>query len=179
MDIGGVNFCIMIKMFEYYTEAIVLDKEDLGDCDSRVFLYTKEFGRIAAKAKSLRKITSKLAGHLEPLNIVQVRLLANDQAVDALKIGQLPRTLKSVAVINLIKEISADGQADPELWKLLQGGKFTGHQVLSILGFNPALALCQICSVQSPENFLYKTLDFLCSHCLGRMSVNQGFFAIK
>ena len=45
-------------MLEIATEAIVLDKEDLGEYDSRVFLYTKEFGKVGAKATSLRKITS-------------------------------------------------------------------------------------------------------------------------
>ena len=69
-------------MLELVTEAIVLDKEDVGEQDSRVFLYTKDFGKIGAKATSLRKITSKLAAHLEPLNYATVRLVSRGNLLE-------------------------------------------------------------------------------------------------
>ena len=62
-------------MQEHFTEALVLDKEILGELDYRVFLYTQQLGKIAAKVRSGRRITSKLAPHLEPLNFIQARLI--------------------------------------------------------------------------------------------------------
>ncbi len=166
----------------------MLDNEDLGDFDARIYLYTRDFGKISSKARSIRKITSKLAGHLQPLNIVQARLvnkdgiLANVRLVDALKVGQLPRTARTISILNLIKELSAEGQSDPELWDAIHsGGKdgLTGVLVLSLLGFNPDLAVCQLCGGRQPANFVYRNLDYFCSACFANSPVKYGFFTLK
>src|SRR3989344_3765896 len=120
-------------MVEVTAEAIVLDKEDLGEYDSRVFLYTKELGKISAKAVSLRKITSKLAGQVEPLNQVAVRLISRDNfgarsnynLIDALATeagwANQPEDLKrkALSVLNFVKNAVPDGNPDQELWDLL------------------------------------------------------------
>ena len=61
-------------MEEYVTDAIVLEKQPAGESDGRYRLFTERFGRIAAKAKSSRRIISKLAGHLEPGSVAKIRL---------------------------------------------------------------------------------------------------------
>ena len=61
-------------MQEYVTEAVVLDAVPSAELDVRVSLFTKKFGKLVARAKSVKKITSKLAGHLEPGNVVKIRL---------------------------------------------------------------------------------------------------------
>ncbi|MDO8574288.1 MAG: recombination protein O N-terminal domain-containing protein, partial [bacterium] len=75
----------------YFNEAIVLDREPSGETDNRFSIYAKGFGKIVARGKSTRKITSKLSGHLEPGNLVKVRLIEKNglQVVDALKSGKL------------------------------------------------------------------------------------------
>jgi len=74
-------------MQEYVTEAVVLDTVPSAELDVRVSLFTKKFGKLVARAKSVKKITSKLAGHLEPGNIIKIRLVEKKglQLVDALK----------------------------------------------------------------------------------------------
>jgi DNA repair protein RecO (recombination protein O) len=52
----------------YETPAIVLRQRKLGDADKIITLYTANFGKIDAVAKGVRRTTSKLAGHVEPLN---------------------------------------------------------------------------------------------------------------
>ena len=62
-------------MREYSTEGVVLDRVSSREADLRVTLYTRDLGKIIAKVKSGRAITSKLAPHLEPLNFVRLRII--------------------------------------------------------------------------------------------------------
>ena len=58
----------------YKTEAIVLRQRRLGEADRIVTLYTPGYGKLEAKAKGVRKITSRMAGHLQPLTRCMVQL---------------------------------------------------------------------------------------------------------
>jgi len=172
-------------MIEVTTEAIVLEKEDSGEQDSRIFLFTKDFGKLSAKATSARKITSKLAGHLEPLNYVTARLVSrfdfldsrSVQVIDALLIDNAgvlksdPVNLrKAVEVLNLIRQSIPDGVPDKDLWQVLQDlrcQKFSyGFQeVLNLLGFDSAFASCELCQKSQPEYFYPRSQFFVCQFC--------------
>src|SRR5258708_27118691 len=81
----------MERMREFITDAVVLHKEPLRDADARYFFFTKRHGKVAGKATSTRKITSKLADHLEPGTLTAVRFIERNgggtgtQVIDALK----------------------------------------------------------------------------------------------
>ena len=62
-------------MLEFVTEGLVLDKESRKESDIVVTIYTKKLGLIFGNAASARKIASKLGPHLEPLNLVRLRLV--------------------------------------------------------------------------------------------------------
>ncbi len=49
----------------YKTEGIIIKRNNLGEFDRLLAVYTKDFGKILIKAKSVRKNESKLRGHLE------------------------------------------------------------------------------------------------------------------
>ena len=160
-------------MLEYVTEAIVLDKIDLGELDSKVFLFTKDFGRVTAKIKSGRKIISKLASHTEPLNLVTVRIVDKNspQLIDALisKKGTPGKTFFKIA--SLVKNIAPESQPDLNLWELLRSfidkGAEAGDFIsaLKILGFDPTHAKCNNCLKGSPDFFSVKDLVFYCKNC--------------
>ncbi len=152
---------------EYFTDAIILDKEPIGESDLQITLYTKDLGRITTRAVSARKITSKLASHLEPLNLVQARLVQKNrfQVVDALCNGALPKNSDSIAVLQLVKDLTAEGQPDYELWELLKSGQATGASVLRALGFDGQFAVCENCGNQNPSYFLVKQLEYFCAPC--------------
>ncbi|MBI4039583.1 DNA repair protein RecO [Candidatus Daviesbacteria bacterium] len=57
-------------MRSYKDEGIVLDRINLGEADRLVIIFSKHHGKIKILAKGARKITSRRAGHLEPLNHV-------------------------------------------------------------------------------------------------------------
>jgi len=161
-------------MNEYSTEAIVLDKEISGERDSRVWFYTKELGKVVARVVSARKITSKLAAHFEPLNIVNLRLVDKNflLAVDGLIISKLENgtndKVQILRALQLIKETSPERQPDQELWDLIRHNtaKAGPEEILRVQGFDPRLALCRDCGRPTPENFLYYSCDYLCHTCL-------------
>ena len=67
----------------YKTEAIILRQRKLGEADRILTLYTPALGKLDAKAKGVRKTTSRLSGHLQPLNRVVVQL-AQGHAADVI-----------------------------------------------------------------------------------------------
>jgi DNA repair protein RecO (recombination protein O) len=58
----------------YKTEAIVLRQRKLGEADRILTLFTPAHGKLDAKAKGVRKTTSRMAGHLQPLNRCMIQL---------------------------------------------------------------------------------------------------------
>ncbi len=60
----------------YRTNAIILKRENIFEADRVYHLYTEDFGKIRTIAGSARKINSKLAGHLEPFNLIWVELMS-------------------------------------------------------------------------------------------------------
>lgn len=172
-------------MFEITTEAVVLDKEDLRDFDQRVHLYTRDLGRVTAKTVSSRKILSKLAGHLEPLNLITARLISRGdgfdarglQLVDALSIDSA-QELKSnfqeladaIRICGLLRQSIPTGVPDEGLWDFFQtirSGrmKLTLQDALKTIGFNSLFARCRICDRTQPEYFVPGDNFFACTAC--------------
>ncbi|TSC81863.1 MAG: Uncharacterized protein G01um101420_776 [Parcubacteria group bacterium Gr01-1014_20] len=158
----------------YFSEAVVLSKEPIGEADVRVSLYAKNFGRILARAKSARKITSKLAAHLEPGNLIKARVIEQGgvQVVDALKIRKVDI---SPANLHYLDQILADGDYDEEVWNFVSGavGLHWG-KVLRALGWDPSLALCHSCEVNRPAAFEIASQNFFCSECVLNFTVGEG-----
>ncbi len=185
-----------LLMIEIITESIVLDKEDLGEFDSRVFLYTKDLGKISAKATSSRKITSKLAAHIEPANYIIARLVSKRdffdgrgfQLVDALMANSnadlrpegfdLPEVLK---ILGFMKQAAPEGVCDSDLWGFLKkilsepaGVKL--KDAVSFLGFDPEFASCEICGRSKPDYFYAKSSFFVCGPCSLLSNETKGQF---
>jgi DNA repair protein RecO len=56
------------------TDAIVLRAHDIGEADRLCILLTEDFGRIAARARAVRKLTSKNGGSILPLQYSTIDL---------------------------------------------------------------------------------------------------------
>lgn len=177
-------------MDEFVTDALVLDKEDSGEYDSRVFLYTKIFGGLSARVTSCRKVTSKQAGHLEPLNFVTIRLIKKGesgnsfQATDVLiddhcdAWRRTPETLHAgLRLVAALKDHGFHGDADPALWGALRE-IFTNpptapfqayaNRLLSVLGYDAQYAVCGRCAQARPAKFSFTDLAFFCAACAPR-----------
>ena len=187
-------------MIEATTEAIVLDKEDLGECDSRVFLYTKDFGRVSAKATSARKIVSKLSSHIQPLNYITARLASRGdlldrsgfQLTDALLINSsenlkadLGKAKEAIRAFSFLNLVVPPGIPDLEFWNFLNelrnGSRDAGiKNLLGFLGFDPVFANCEFCNRLQPEYFFPKNNFFICRFCIASSSQSKkDFISIK
>ncbi|HUZ93073.1 MAG TPA: recombination protein O N-terminal domain-containing protein [Candidatus Paceibacterota bacterium] len=162
-------------MHEYLSEAVVLGKTPQGDVDSRCSLFTKKFGKLVAKAKSARKITSKLSSHLEPGNVAQVRVIEKGGLVvaDALKIGRTGAGRDDVRFLDLML---AEGEPDQALWQMLVSPHFSWTKALKILGWDPAEASCGICAASPIVAFEARSQEFYCRTCASKAKENSLLF---
>ena len=58
----------------YKTEAVILRDRKLGEADRILTIYTPTLGKFDVKARGVRKTTSRLSGHLQPLTQCMLQL---------------------------------------------------------------------------------------------------------
>lgn len=169
---------------DYLTEALILDKKIIGEKDLLIDLYSKDLGRIQAKHIGGRKITSKLASHLEPLNFSILRIVEKNafRIADALKINELAFS-KSLKFLCLFRELVLPAQADLKLWYWLKGSlkkaSINYKEFLALLGYDLKLSLCQNCQTKAPNYFLAGEQIFLCYKCALKIPKNVLVLNIK
>lgn len=61
-------------------EAVVLKSVDIGEADRFCVLFTRERGRVAARAKGVRKQTSRMGGSLQLFSHVRVELVETESS---------------------------------------------------------------------------------------------------
>jgi recombinational DNA repair protein (RecF pathway) len=60
---------------KYTTPAIVLESYDQGEHDKVFKVFTREFGLLFVHAKSIRKLESKLRGHMLPRSVTTITIV--------------------------------------------------------------------------------------------------------
>jgi recombinational DNA repair protein (RecF pathway) len=152
-------------MKEYVTSAVILDRQKNGDLDERITCFTRRFGKLSAKTKSSKKITSKLSGHVEPGNLVSMRFVETGglQIVDVLKDRHV---LRHIADLLPIAQLLPEHDPDEKIWHILTTSPFAWPRFLQALGWDPAHASCATCGQKPVEIFHIRTQEFFCSHCL-------------
>ncbi|MDD2257992.1 MAG: DNA repair protein RecO [Patescibacteria group bacterium] len=157
------------------SRALVLKRFPWRDYDSRVVLYTENYGKKILSARGTKKISSKLAPHLEPITQVELLILngrQNDYVGSALMSEgflNLKNNLNALyyagAAINLFDSLVKENLSDPELfnffniWLLTlnkqaanltrpRGERLYQHFVsrfLTLLGYEPNFNNCALC----------------------------------
>lgn len=174
-------------MQEYLSEAVVLDRLPSGDLNGRVVFLTKRFGKLVGRVKSVRKITSKLSGHLQPGNLVQLRMIEKNglQVVDALKKSRLsscgepfdnaqdkPGRTISLAELCFLGELLAEAEPEFTIWEMLVAGRFSWNTALKVLGWDPDFASCAMCSAKIGA-FHPRTQEFFCKNCASKLRPDE------
>lgn len=163
-------------MVEHYTKAFVLSREPRRELDASLTLYTKDLGKMTAKAKSIRCITSKLSGHLAPGSLVNVRIIEKNgnghQIVDALstRVEVSPESLRFLDFVNMLTPI---GAPDLRLWhemesilmKEIPPSKSAYQSIISLMGYDPKNAACDNCGSRQIVYFVPRDIMFLCVNC--------------
>ncbi len=173
-------------MSEYYTPALVLGASPRNDKDAQFILYTKDLGKVYALAKSVRKITSKLAGHMKVGSLVDVRIIDRGgtyQLIDALARKAPCRDVEVLRFLNFLSSTIPQREPDQRLWYTVrevvercQMNAPVYKYILQLMGFakssQEAIA-CQGCRKDDQVVYFYPAdIIFLCSNCLSRVRID-------
>jgi DNA repair protein RecO (recombination protein O) len=163
----------------YKTVAIVLRHRKLGEADKILTLFTANHGKLDAVAKGVRRPTSKLAGHVEPLTY-STFLLAQGRELDIVTQAEtlepltlvrenLERLGRGLYAAELVDRFTPDRQESYPLFRLLLETlrrlaarddldlvlRYFEVQLLHELGYRPQLDRCVSC-----EGALEPTTNF-------------------
>ena len=159
-------------MIEYFTRAVVLDKEETGEWDMEVCFFTEELGRVEARAIGARKILSKLAAHLEPNRITAVRLVEKNGFIVADAVMEKKINL-SFKELKLLKEGTTPLGRDDALWDKILKGELGVKWLLKHFGFDPKFAACQFCGERENLYFYFSGQEFSCGRCAANLGLDK------
>lgn len=111
------------------SRGVVIKKTDIGEYNQLVTLYTAEFGKVTAIAKSLKKPSSKQAGHLDIFNLTDFLIVPgknypiitsaqNVETFSRLK-SSLPAISTGFFILEAFNRLVYDHEKDPALWDFL------------------------------------------------------------
>jgi len=112
----------------YKAKGIIIKKANSGDTDRLITVYSKDFGKILVKAKSIRKNQAKLKGHLE-LFLYSHLMIAPGRGFDIITgaeiiepFSKLHNRLPSLAagyyLAELIDKLIIGPEKDENIWTL-------------------------------------------------------------
>jgi len=154
----------------YNTKSIILSRQDFRENDVLVVFFNKEKGVFSLIARGAKKKTSKLAGHIEPLNFVDlmtikgrqydyVGSIKNIETFSKIK-NNLDKLETSLEILKTYKKFIKEGESENELFLLLYNSLLAINsnklnldlfynifllKFLSLLGFSIELNTCLKC----------------------------------
>lgn len=167
-------------MREMVTSAIVLRSLPRGG-DRVADLLTLAAGRLEARMVAGRALTSKFPPHVDPLNLITVRLVKKTRytIADALTesrftpLRRAPRALSSaLEALFALRTLVPKEEPDPRLFhgvrRALARGHFSVPEALVLLGYDPRAARCARCRAGAVAYFVVREGSFLCRECFSR-----------
>ncbi len=179
----------------YKTTGIVLRHRKLGEADKILTLFTPNQGKLDAVAKGVRRPTSKLAGHVEPL-IYSTFLLAQGRELDIVTQAEtvepltplrddLERVGRALYAAELVDRFTPERQESYPVFRLLLETlrrlatrdeldlvlRYFEVQLLHELGYRPQLDRCVSCGaeLEPTDNFWSAASGgVLCPACAGQ-----------
>jgi len=178
----------------YKTEGIVLKSTEYEEADKIVTIYTKNYGKITAIAKGVRKTKSKFGSSLEILTL-SIFLIHKGRNMDIVSQTEILEsfftTSKEVIkfafaanCVELINKLTEEREINIGLFNLL---KEVLHylretndpklltlsfkwQIMSILGYRPLLNYCCRCnrSIEDQKEMYFNIKEggLVCNHCI-------------
>lgn len=161
-------------MATYATRAIVIGRHNVGEADRILVLLTPQRGVIRGVAKGVRRIKSRLAGHLEPFCESDL-MLAEGRNLDVITSARLRHHLDvgsdydqmrlAFLAAEMINRLSGEDEHQEGLFDLLHqtyaalaaSGATKALELwfklclLDRLGYRPSLEGCMICGTNDPD----------------------------
>ena len=181
----------------YKTEAIILRQRRVGEADRFLTIYTPGLGKFDIKAKGVRKTTSRMSGHLQPLShcmlqiaqghsmdvVTGVETLASfgrlHENLDRLSLGLYAAELTdritaeratSYPSFSLLLDVLQRLDREPDGWAAL---RYFEMNLLGQAGFKPALEGCVVCvkPLEPVDNFFAPLAGgAVCRGCVGGLA---------
>lgn len=184
------------------TNGIILRKTDYSEADRIFSILTKEFGKISAIAKGVRKVKSRLGGHLEFFCDINFELYKSDSSeiyringaeiitVNKKIVQDLKLMDDGYKIVQLLNKFTEEKYPLPKILKLsnesfelLNLGKSTDLILLTfqakfftILGYLPSFDHCLKCRkklTDSKNYFDFNNLGIVCENCRSEISITQ------
>src|SRR3989339_835119 len=109
---------------------IVLNRKNFREYDQMISFYTKEFGKLEALAKGIKKITSKQSGYLEPFSLVEAEMIYGKEINRLIKVQpieifknirqNLQKSLTVGSIVGLVDKMLRTGEEDERIFYLLK-----------------------------------------------------------
>ncbi len=159
-------------MLTYNTQAIILTRSDWREYDSRLLAYSPG-GKLSLVARGVKKPSSKLAAHIEPLNLVDLMIVSGRQfdyvggilaqEVFAQIKSDLDKLKLAGQAVNFFRSLIVGRQSDENIFQLLRDFFYLLNQspgncnqnqflfnlfiikLLSLVGYAPELRVCASC----------------------------------
>jgi len=175
----------------YRTLGIVLNKKDWQEADRLFSIYTQDFGKLKLRATGIRKIKSKLAGHLASYGLVDF-MIAKSKTQDKIAAARLIKNFnfdlhQDYIYLNLFFELLdkslREGEKDEQIWDLLNKSInwliavdgdnekklvaiFFALKLMQQLGYTPELKNCIVCRQPAAASvFSLAENSIICASC--------------
>jgi len=185
----------------YNVKAIILNRKPIAENDSKVIVYSRELGKLELTARGTKKIKSKLAGHLEPLNLADIMVVRgrtydyvgasfSENCYVNIK-NDLARLTVAGQAVKMVDKLIKPGLADGEIFRLLEDylgildssksdtvilNSFFIIKFLAELGHQPELYFCVSCreKIKPGKNrFDLAKGGLICGKCLNLKTADQ------
>lgn len=114
----------------YKAEGIILSRKNYGETDRIITIFTKEYGKLRAIAKGVRRITSRRGPHLEVFTRAEFMLYKGNTLDSVSEVNPLDTfehlrsNLKQVGIAylycELVSSLLADRQEHSDIYELLR-----------------------------------------------------------
>ena len=181
------------RVRSYRCEAVVLHRQDFGEADRFLTVFSREQGKLRLLAKGVRKPRSRKAGHVEPLTRTLL-LNARGREIDIVNQAEALDLFEGVRVdlvslgraaymAELIDRFSVEGETNRQLYRLLVDSfsrlsenppigyaviRYFEIRLLEIMGYRPELFHCVECNEEiRPEDqyFSRQGGGLVCARC--------------
>jgi DNA repair protein RecO (recombination protein O) len=167
-------------MGSYKTQGIVLARHNLGEADRIVTFLTPDRGKVRAVARGVRKIKSRMAGHLELFSRTEL-MLAEGRNLDIITSARLQQYHEPIAVdydrlrgaylrAEMVDRLMGDaGGPHPDVFRLLSDSL----RELAEQGATPLLELSY--KLKLADALGYRPELAACTSCGGRVATDRYF----
>ena len=173
-------------------DAIILKRRNLGEFDQNITLFSPVLGKIQASARGARRVSSSMAGHLEPLNICRLELHRSGRGYTITQCQarktfrplreNLQKSMFSLLILEVFQKSTHEQGQGQELYSLIErtldnlsaGTKYPliiesfKIKLLQLLGVLPDCGHCSLCRKRwTGDNFVFLDGEghFCCTDC--------------